>query len=83
VQAIRDSGAYADEELLRLAAERDLGFNRVIFAKALASMPTFEEASRHAYLDAYGTSPEAYSRVREELASWSERINAETAHEED
>lgn len=33
------------------------------------------------YLDAYGISPEAYSRVREELASWSERINAETAHE--
>lgn len=83
VQAIRDSGAYADEELLRLAAERDLGFNRAIFAKALASMPTFEEASRHTYLDAYGISRDTYSRVRDALATWAERIYAATSHEED
>jgi hypothetical protein len=68
--AILATGRYNQEELMALAAEADGGFDRLIFAEALAGVDRFpdEEFTR------YGVGSERVSLIRTVMHSWSEQL---------
>lgn len=61
------SGKYARDELMVLAAQADAGFDRAIFADALAAVDRFpdQEFAR------YGVDADEIARVRASMRSWS------------
>jgi len=70
VDAIRQAAPYTDEQLLDLAAEHDLGFERQMFASLLARVSELTGAD----VVEYGVSPVQLDGVKQRLADWSTRL---------
>jgi Nucleotidyl transferase AbiEii toxin, Type IV TA system len=71
VDAILTSRRYSEEGLLRLAADHDRGFDRPMFAEALAAIDRLPDS----LFQPYGMTPEDVSRLRERMHAWARRIN--------
>lgn len=72
VDAILTSGRYTEEDLLGLAADHDPGFDRPMFAEALAAIDRLPDS----LFRPYGMSPEDASALRERIHAWARRISA-------
>lgn len=72
VDAILSSGRYTDEELLRLAADHDPGFDRFLFAEALAAIDLLPDRLFHPY----GLEIEDVSGLRDRMNGWAHRIRS-------
>jgi hypothetical protein len=70
VDAVLRSGRYDREDLLRLAAEADPGFDRVRFAVALDAIDRFPNGE----FTVYGLSGEQVDRLREQFRSWASEL---------
>lgn len=70
VDAILASGRYTEDELLRLAAEHDPGFDRSWFARALAAIDRLPDS----LFRPYGLCPEDVTVLRERMRRWAVRI---------
>jgi hypothetical protein len=70
VDAILISGRYSEEELLRLAADHDPGFDRLWFAEALAAIDRLPDSP----FEPYGLKPDQVSAVRTRMITWAARI---------
>lgn len=72
LDAIRASGRFTDEQLLHVAAERDPGFDRHIFAEQLGRadrLPPDAVAS-------YGMNPSGWAAVQQRCQQWAQAITA-------
>ena len=72
VDVIRQADPYTDEQLLDLAAEHDLGFERQMFASLLARVSELTDAD----VLEYGVSPAQLAGVRQRLSDWSAQLQA-------
>lgn len=70
VQAIRRSGRYTDEQLLRLSEDRDPGFDRDLFAQQLRSVRHVEPEE----VAVYGVTASQWVTVQEGTLAWSAAI---------
>lgn len=70
VDAIRRSGRYSDEQLLRLSEERDPGFDRELFAQQLQQVARVEPDE----VKVYGVAAQQWSTVQERTLGWSQVI---------
>lgn len=70
VDAIRSSGQYSDEQLLRLSEDRDPGFDRHLFAEQLQQVTRVEAEE----VQVYGVGPQPWGQVQERTAAWSQQI---------
>lgn len=70
VDAIRQSGRFADAELLRLAAEHDPGFDPLMFADQLGLVATV----RPSLAAEYGVSADALAAIQQRLQAWRQQI---------
>lgn len=70
VDAILATGRYTEEELLRLAADHDPGFDRLWFAEALAAIDRLPDSLFRAYNVDSGDA----TALRERMRAWSHRI---------
>ena len=75
VDAVLRSGRYGREDLLRLAAEADPGFDRVQFATALAAIDRFPDGE----FTVYGLSRQQVIRLREGFRSWASELRGPDA----
>lgn len=66
VDALLTSGRYTRERLLHLAAARDGGFDRDVFAQMLDALPIYPDAE----LTAYGLTPAQVGALRQRFADW-------------
>jgi len=66
VDAIRNDGRFSDDQLLREAGERDVGFDQLMFASQL------ERVSSLAYrrFEEYGLSESQFTAMKERLIAW-------------
>lgn len=70
LDAIRASGRFTDEQLLNVAAERDPGFDRQIFAEQLrgaARLPSDAVVS-------YGMKPSGWAAIQQRCQQWAQAI---------
>jgi hypothetical protein len=72
VDAIRASGRFTDEELLMMAADRDDGFDRSVYATQLRQVTRVRDGR---FAD-YGTAGTDLAELRSRILSWAERIEA-------
>lgn len=73
VHAALTSGRYSADDLLRLAEERDPGFDRPMFAQALRASRRWDDEDYMKYdLDA-----EAVTRLRSAIESWADELELE------
>lgn len=72
VDAILTSGRYTEDEVLDLAADHDPGFNRPMFAEALAAIDRLPDS----LFQPYGMSPGDASALRERIHAWARRMSA-------
>ncbi|SHN35263.1 nucleotidyl transferase AbiEii/AbiGii toxin family protein [Actinacidiphila paucisporea] len=70
VHAALTSGRYSAQELLRLAEERDPGFDRPMFAQALRASRRWDDQD---YME-YGLDAEAVIRLRSAMESWADEL---------
>lgn|GEM_PF-259672 len=70
LDAIRSSGRYTDEELLRLVADRDDGFDRAMFAQQLQQVDRIRD-DRFA---AYGLDSDAAAAMRTRTTRWAAEL---------
>lgn len=73
--AIRRSGRFTDDELLRIAAERDPGFDRTIFAQQLLLVGQLSVTETRRY----EVSAEELNGVQQRLEDWARTLLAEHA----
>jgi hypothetical protein len=66
VDALVTSGAFTREELLALAAARDAGFDRGVFAQMLTTLDIYPDAE----LTAYGLTTAQVTGLRQRIAHW-------------
>lgn len=71
VDAIRQTGRFSDDELLTAAAERDPGFEPVMFARQLRGVERAEPAA----VEPYGLDADDLAAARLRLRSWAARID--------
>jgi hypothetical protein len=71
VDGILSSGRYERERLLDLAVAHDPGFDRGIFAEALAAVRRLPDTA----FAAYALTPEAATRLRDRLVAWSSALH--------
>lgn len=71
VDAIRQTGRFNDDELLAAAAERDPGFEPVMFAHQLRGVERAEPAA----VAPYGLDADDLAAVRVRLRTWAARID--------
>lgn len=71
VHAALTSGRYSAQELLRLAEERDPGFDRPMFAHALRASRRWDDED---YMK-YGLDAEAVTRLRSAMESWADELD--------
>lgn len=74
VDALVSSGAFTREQLISLAAARDAGFDRSVFAEMLASLDIYPDTE----LTAYGLSAEDVTGLRERIADWRQELAGAT-----
>ncbi|SPT53652.1 Nucleotidyl transferase of uncharacterised function (DUF1814) [Actinomyces bovis] len=76
VDAIRRWGRFTDEELVSAAAERDPGFELIMFAHQLESVRrvTLRDVER------YGVSAEQLEGVKERCTQWAARLRGESGN---
>jgi len=72
VDAIRSSGRFSDDALLRMAEDRDDGFDRFVYAAQLRQVTRIRDGR---FAD-YGTTGPELSELRSRIVSWSEDIDA-------
>lgn len=72
VDAAVTSGRYTHEHLLELAADADLGFDRLLFADALSALPQITDAA----FAEYRTDPAMISGMRHRFAQWRQDLLA-------
>jgi hypothetical protein len=72
VDAAVTSGRYTRERLLELAAEADLGFDRLLFADALGALTQITDAA----FTEYRTDPGAIADMRHRFAQWRQELLA-------
>lgn len=72
VDAAISSGRYTRERLLDLAANADLGFDRLLFADALGALPQITDAA----FAEYHVEPATISDMRHRFAQWRQDILA-------
>jgi hypothetical protein len=77
VAALVLGGHYTREELLRLAEERDSGFDRAVFAQMLAGIARYKDID---FLR-YGIDQRFLEAVRHEVEAWQRELSAEPADE--
>ncbi|WP_158591155.1 nucleotidyl transferase AbiEii/AbiGii toxin family protein [Kocuria tytonis] len=70
LDAIRASGKFTDKELLYIAAERDPGFDRQIFAEQLRRVGLLTPDD----VAAYGTNPSGWQAVQQRCRQWAQAI---------
>jgi hypothetical protein len=70
VDAILASGRYTGEELLSLAADHDPGFDRLLFAEALAAIDRLPDG----LFRPYGLNSRDVHALRDRMADWAGRI---------
>lgn len=75
VDAAITSGRYTREQLLELAANADLGFDRMLFADALGALPQITDAA----FGEYRTSPAGVTDMRHRFAQWQRELLADGA----
>ncbi|NEN80300.1 nucleotidyl transferase AbiEii/AbiGii toxin family protein [Nocardioides zeae] len=71
VDAIRQTGRFSDDELLAAAAERDPGFEPVMFARQLRGVERAEPAA----VEPYGLDANDLAAIRLRLRTWAARID--------
>ena len=64
------SGRYTREQLLKLAAAADHGFDPLIFADALGALTQITDAA----FTEYGTDPDAIAEMRHRFAEWRRQL---------
>lgn len=72
VDAAITSGRYTREQLLELAADADLGFDRLLFADALGALPQITDAA----FAEYRTDPAVIADMRHRFAQWRQELLA-------
>jgi len=72
VDAILASGRYTGEELLHLAADHDPGFDRLLFADALAAIDRLPDR----LFQSYGLSVDDVFALRDRMNEWASRIRS-------
>ncbi len=72
VDGVLSSGRYRLDELLRLAADHDPGFDATMFAEALAAARRLADSA----FVPYGLTEAEAAALRERLVGWSARIIA-------
>ncbi|MCT1544882.1 nucleotidyl transferase AbiEii/AbiGii toxin family protein [Kocuria rhizophila] len=72
LDAIRASGRFNDEQLLHVAAERDPGFDRHIFATQLRQADLWT----HAQVASYGMDSSGWAAVQQRCRQWAHNITA-------
>jgi len=70
VDAIVTSRRYAEDQLLELAADHDPGFDRLLFAEALAEIDRLPDS----LFQPYGMGSQDTSALRERMHAWARRI---------
>ncbi|WUH90879.1 nucleotidyl transferase AbiEii/AbiGii toxin family protein [Streptomyces sp. NBC_00433] len=70
IHAALTSGRYSAEDLLRLAEERDPGFDHPMFAQALRASRRWDDED---YMR-YGLDAEAVTRLRSAMESWADEL---------
>nr|WP_254071889.1 nucleotidyl transferase AbiEii/AbiGii toxin family protein [Rathayibacter sp. VKM Ac-2857] len=70
LDSIRRSGRFSDAELLRLAAERDDGFEAGMYARQLGAI----ERIREERFAEYGVNGEELAAVRRRILEWADII---------
>jgi hypothetical protein len=76
VDAAITSGRYTRERLLELAADADLGFDRLLFAGALGALPQITDAA----FAEYRTDPQMITDMRRRFAQWRQELLAAGPH---
>lgn len=71
VNALLSSGRFTRTELLNLAASRDGGFDRSVFAEMLGALDIYPDTE----LTAYGLSPTQVAGLRERMAAWRRELS--------
>lgn len=66
VDALLRSGSFTHEDLLRLAEQRDAGFDRTVFADMLAGVERFPDSE----FARYGISSERTAAIRSTMLEW-------------
>jgi hypothetical protein len=72
INAVLTSGRYTKEELLRLAAEHDPGFDTVLFAQALRASRRYDDDM----YTAYGLTTEQVNAMRSTLLEWAQELES-------
>jgi Nucleotidyl transferase AbiEii toxin, Type IV TA system len=71
VAAILSSGRYSDDDLIRLAAEHDPGFDLAWFTEALEAVDRIPDTG----FAEYGLDPARAAAVRSRMHAWAKKIN--------
>jgi hypothetical protein len=71
VAAILSSGRYSDDDLVRLAAEHDPGFDLAWFTEALEAVDRIPDTG----FAEYGLDPSAASALRARMHAWAKKIS--------
>lgn len=71
VAAILSSGRYSDDDLVRLAAEHDPGFDLAWFTEALAAVDRIPDTG----FAEYGLDPAAAAALRARMHTWAKKIS--------
>lgn len=66
IDAAITSGIYSHEQLLGLAEEADVGFDRALFADALGALRQITDTA----FGEYGVGPEEVSAMRQRFTAW-------------
>jgi len=71
VAAILASGRYSDDDLIRLAAEHDPGFDLAWFTQALRAVDRIPDTG----FAEYGLDPAKAAALRSRMHAWAKKIN--------
>lgn len=71
VAAILSSGRYSEDDLVRLAAEHDPGFDLAWFSEALEAVDRIPDTG----FAEYGLDPAAAAALRERMHTWAKKIS--------
>ena len=77
VDAVLSSGRYTEEELLRLAADHDPGFDRLLFAEALAAIDRLPGT----LFQPYDLAVDDVSGLKDRMNGWACRIRNASINE--
>ncbi|BFU47225.1 hypothetical protein KRMM14A1004_54620 [Krasilnikovia sp. MM14-A1004] len=70
IDAAITAGRYTPDELCRLAADADAGFDRQLFARMLGSITRFDDQD---FID-YGIEPREIAAMRDRMRGWQNQL---------